>query len=260
MAYVESQPLFARSELVRWSTAAIVVLALHVLAAVVLSMHSDASDDEAGAPVVMIELAPMAVAPQAPPSDYAPGPQQPQAQTQERPREEAKPEQKEPDPVPIPDTMPAPNPTIALPLPVPDPPKEPVEEKVQVQPQEQAPVPTAPPAAVAQAARPASPALGRVAQPTSAAVAGWQRSLMAHLERHKRYPPEANGEQGIVKLAFSIDRSGHVLSSRIIRSSGSAVLDRETLAMVRRVQPLPRPPADLSDVLLTVIVELGYER
>jgi periplasmic protein TonB len=50
------------------------------------------------------------------------------------------------------------------------------------------------------------------------------------------------------------------LSSRIIRSSGSAVLDRETLAMVKRVQPLPRPPADLSDVLLTVIVELGYER
>jgi protein TonB len=35
------------------------------------------------------------------------------------------------------------------------------------------------------------------------------------------------------------------MSSRIVTSSGSATLDRETLALVQRVQPFPPPPPEL---------------
>src|SRR5437016_675146 len=79
-------------------------------------------------------------------------------------------------------------------------------------------------------------------RPTSAAVPSWQRLLVAQLERHKRYPPQAGGKVGEARLAFSIDRGGRVLASRIVHSSGSDALDREALALLRRAAPLPPPP------------------
>jgi protein TonB len=56
----------------------------------------------------------------------------------------------------------------------------------------------------------------------------------------------------VTRLAFRIDDQGHLLSSRIIASSGSAALDAETLALVQRAQPFPPPPPELSGSELTV--------
>jgi len=260
MAYVESHALVSRPEFVRWTACAAVVVAAHAVLALAIASRSDDVDLEAGAPVVTIELAPLSVAPPAPVSELAPGPQQMQAETEERVAEEARPEPKEPEPKRDADDTVAPNPTVVLPPPVPEPPKEPPEEVAQPQPRQEAPVPTAPPSVVAPAEQPAAPAVGRTAQPTSTAIASWQRLLMAHLERHKRFPPQAQvrGEHGVTNLAFTIDRQGHLLSSRIIRSSGSAILDGETLAMIRRAQPLPVPPGDIADAQLSFTVPIRY--
>jgi len=75
-------------------------------------------------------------------------------------------------------------------------------------------------------------------------VARWQNALLAHIERFKRYPDKARsrGDQGSAKIAFTIDREGRLLSSHIVQTSGSSTLDSETLAMLARAQPLPRPP------------------
>jgi periplasmic protein TonB len=101
-------------------------------------------------------------------------------------------------------------------------PKEPVrKEEAKQEPAEAAPVPTAPPAAVAPAKHPASPSLGRVSRP-SAAMVSWQRALVAQIERHKRYPPQAHGEQGVARLEFRLDRGGRIVTSRIAQSPGSA--------------------------------------
>ncbi len=74
--------------------------------------------------------------------------------------------------------------------------------------------------------------------------ANWQSSLMAHLERRKRYPSGARsrGERGTVYVRFSIDGSGNVLSASLARSSGSSELDQEVLSLVRRASPVPAPP------------------
>jgi protein TonB len=87
-----------------------------------------------------------------------------------------------------------------------------------------------------------------------AEVATWRSQIVTILEHNKRYPPEARsrGEQGVTKLAFSIDQAGHLLSSRIVASSGSAALDAETLALVQRAQPFPPPPPELAGSELTV--------
>jgi len=102
------------------------------------------------------------------------------------------------------------------------------------------------------AAAPSPPA------PTSSAAMSWQQSLVARLVRFQRYPPRARDVQGVVSLAFSIDRHGNVVSSHIVKSSGSALLDYEALDLIKRAAPLPAPPAEIADSDLSVIVPIRF--
>ena len=77
-------------------------------------------------------------------------------------------------------------------------------------------------------------------------------------QRLQRYPPQARGVQGVVSLAFTIDRHGKVVSSRIVKSSGSAVLDAEALDLIKRAAPLPPPPADIADSELSFVVPIRF--
>ena len=70
------------------------------------------------------------------------------------------------------------------------------------------------------------------------AIASWQQAVVARLARFQRYPAQAKGATGVVNLSFSIDRQGHVLNSRVIKGSGSAVLDTEALSLLTRAAPL----------------------
>lgn len=82
---------------------------------------------------------------------------------------------------------------------------------------------------------------------TSVETAKWSARLMAHLERRKRYPSGAHGrrEQGTVHVRFSVDGSGNVLSVFLEKTSGYNELDNEVMALVRRVSPVPAPPAGM---------------
>ena len=111
-------------------------------------------------------------------------------------------------------------------------------------------VPAAAPAPVS----PASPS--RVSP--SQNVSHWQQSLVARLDRLKRYPAQANGAEGVASLAFTIDRKGNVLSSQIATTSGSAVLDAEVLALVKRAAPFPPPPALVADADLSFVVPIRF--
>jgi periplasmic protein TonB len=82
--------------------------------------------------------------------------------------------------------------------------------------------------------------------------------MAMQLERHKRYPSQARGEQGVTTLAFAIDRQGRLLSSRVVRSAGSAILDAAALAMLSRAQPFPAPPLGIADELLSITVAIRY--
>lgn len=52
--------------------------------------------------------------------------------------------------------------------------------------------------------------------------------------------------------------NGRVVTSRIAQSSGYAALDEETLALIKRAQPFPRPPADVSEEQLSFVVPIRY--
>jgi protein TonB len=253
-----SQPLFTRPELVRWGLCTVAVIAVHGLVALALVGRSDEMEVDAGAPVITIELAPVAVAPPAPQRDLAPGPLM-ESESQEQVAEDAPPEErKQPKKEKLVEEPPAPDPEVAMAKPEPMAEEGPIDDRPAPVVAPAAPVPTAPQVAPTPAPRVAALAVGQVPRPTSAAVATWQRQLVAQLERHKRYPTAAKGKIGEARLAFSIDRSGRVMASRIVRSSGSEALDEDALALIKRAAPLPPPPAGISDDRLSFVVPIRY--
>jgi periplasmic protein TonB len=81
--------------------------------------------------------------------------------------------------------------------------------------------------------------------------ATWQKELVAHLDRHKRYPAERSQKSAEILVSFALDRIGHVLSTSIVKGSGDTAFDQAALAMVRRSDPVPQPPPLVADEGLT---------
>ncbi|WP_186369490.1 energy transducer TonB family protein [Yersinia bercovieri] len=90
----------------------------------------------------------------------------------------------------------------------------------------------------------------------------WRSHLQGHLMGFKRYPPIARKQrqQGTAMIRFVVNREGYVLSSQLIKSSGVAILDREALALIKRAQPLPKPPTELlSHGQITLELPIGFD-
>lgn len=283
-----------RQLLTRWTLAAGFVVLAHGSMAFAIA-HWPEPAIPAGEPpaAVMIELAPLPVAPETPPQEVAVGVQQEMSEqsTPTEAKEEPVKEETEPEVEPTktkPPKDPPPDPVerevkdeIEVP-PVPEietaaavlerpalPPPEPekIEEK---KPEEKKKVekkrPKPKPKAVAQTTSTPKPAEAQRARlnaaPTSGvassvSVATWRGSVMAHLNRHKRYP---GGGGGTSSVAFTIDRAGRVLSARLIRSSGSAILDQEAVALARRASPVPAPPPNIGGGSIVLSVPVRFSQ
>ena len=232
----------------RWGACLTLALGIHAAGAVALvARWSEDADQAANAPVIAIELASLPVAPQITPTELPPGP----VQTDAQPEPEQKPE-KPVASIEI-EPQPAPQPELVV-----TPPPKPLEKpQVQKSKRRHASIPSAPSTAEHHAKRAATPAPG-AASHNPDALPNWKSQLVARLERFKRYPPQAHGDHGVAQLAFSVDRSGHVHHVRIVRSSGSNVLDAETLALPQRAAPLPPPPAEITGAQIAIVVPIRY--
>jgi periplasmic protein TonB len=251
-----------RWDVSRWFLAGIVALAAHLGGGALALMHwpeNPTSDAAAGA--LVVELAPMpAVAPVNTP-DLAHGPQVQEAMpTQEASRQLAEPEEialsAEPSPAPDPEVSTAPE--------RPEPKEQPKDESAREAEREKQDDPatavlaTAPPRVDA-APSPAPPSPGRSAM-LARAQATWQKALIEHLNKHKRYPEAARSRraQGTVVVAFKLDHGGRVVTSQVTRSSGSRPLDEEALAVLQRANPLPAPPHHLSGPALELVLPIQF--
>lgn len=81
------------------------------------------------------------------------------------------------------------------------------------------------------------------------ALERWQRRIVAHLAKFKRYPPSARASrrEGTVVMSFSIDRSGNVTRKGVTKGSGSGILDEAALEILRKASPLPPPPSSIDN-------------
>ncbi|SEH12960.1 protein TonB [Sphingopyxis sp. YR583] len=193
---------------------------------------------------MVVEIASLPSAPPAPPTDMPPQPEQ----------EEAKPKPvvNRLDIPPIPKLAFNVKPAVAVPL------KEPedLNRKQAEKPAEEttrAAAPSAP-----REDRPAAPNMGAPSDQPSNAAMNWEAKVMATLERRKRYPSDAAGAQDIIRVRMTIDRSGRIVGSQILRSKGVGPLNAEVTALMRRASPLPKPPKDIAGELIVRTVDVDF--
>lgn len=221
-----------RGEFGRWGLAAAIVLAGHfALVASYLLLRNSDSNGMPQAPVVIMDFAPLAVAP-ASELDIAPGPQMQESLVPPEPKPAEKVEEQPP---------PMENPIVAMPE---------AKPKIEPKPEKKPPAPrttAAPRSPTHTASLPAAPAPG--SNSASSFSPSWVNLLFSHLLRYRQYPSAAQSarQEGVVTLTFTMDRRGRVLSRHIARSSGFAALDAEALAMIERAQPLPEFPPSMPE-------------
>jgi protein TonB len=231
-------------EAARWGACFALAIAFHAAgAAALFARWTEDSNLVAGTAVVMVDLAPVAVSPNIA-TDVAPGPLQQEAEPEVQPEKPIEKVELPPDPQA--------EPVVAM---TPPKPIEPPKEKKPKQ--KHASLASMPSRADQQANQAAAPMPG-VSSRNSDAAPNWKTQLVAALERQKRYPSEAHGDQGTAQLAFNVDRQGNVHNARVTRSSGSSVLDHEALALVQRAQPLPPPPPEVPGAQIPIVVPIRY--
>lgn len=117
-----------------------------------------------------------------------------------------------------------------------------------------------PPPSSEDASTTAAPTLGLSIDRQSAALPTWKAQLLRHLEKHKRYPADAQRSriEGVAYVLFTMTRDGRVLNARVERSAGNRALDREGLELLARAEPLPPLPPDQPGDTLRLLVPVQF--
>jgi len=105
--------------------------------------------------------------------------------------------------------------------------------------------------------RSTAPAQG-TGQSNELARVTWQKRLIAHLDKHKRYPSDRSMKGAEMVIGIVLDRMGRVLSTSIITGSGDTSFDDAALAMMRRADPVPAPPPLVADAGLSFILPVMF--
>ncbi len=241
----------------RWIRSLLIAIAVHGgVLAVALLLRTPAPPPASGArDAISVELATEPQAPPSPARELAPGPTRLQFEPRPEPTPptpEARPQLPSPSAAPVTQAMVA---SQALADPEPSPGVfTPAAESMQGATQA-----SAPPRVDARTGD--TYAASRAAAGNSRhTVESWHGLLLGHLERHRRYPLQAQrrGEQGVSYVRFDVDHRGHVANSEIVQGSGNAMLDAEALATVSRASPVPPPPDASSGALTNVVVPVEF--
>ena len=247
MSELDTEPRASRR---LWVLAGMVALALHLGGAALAVAHLQTAepDEDLGAPAIEIGLEMMS--PHLEPTDLPPGPDK-EASVASAAMAEQK---AEVQPTELPKDQPTETEDADRQV-TPNDPNKPREDDVK-------------PAEVATSASAESVAAEATAAPSTQAVpegprsvapaqgtgeaaqrmrATWQKELIAHLDKYKRYPPERWQKSAAIVVSFALDRKGHVLSASIVKGSGDAAFDQAALAMVRKSDPVPPPPPLVAD-------------
>ena len=207
----------------RWTVSGFAILFAHaaIIAAIALWYAREAVEPNI-IPAISVSLAPAeAASPEIQNQDIAVGPTMQEADA--APKEERKVEEKPVEEV----EQPPPQPQAEVTLPR----KEEKVDKPEPQPMTPAPETRA------------LPKNEQIAEFSVASSNAYTALIFGHLQRFKRYPLVAHGATGTVVVQFELNRTGEVISSKVTKSSGNNVLDREAVDILRRASPFPAFPA-----------------
>ena len=231
----------------RWVSAAAIAVAAHAVLGLAATAWKSPNEPLIPEPVVLVELPPAS-------ASEAMSEPTPASQPEYIPQQQALPFKVPTISAPLPDDAvllpPEPKRTPSLATPTPQSSPTPVAAP--------APTRTEPAPTAATSAVPSNSA-GNSAK-AKKEQANYYAMVSAHLNQRKKYPTEARKarEQGVVKVRFTVDRSGNISNVSITGSSGHAILDQATLALMQRVAPLPTMPDSMAQNKVTISLPIDY--
>jgi TonB family protein len=86
----------------------------------------------------------------------------------------------------------------------------------------------------------------------------WEKELVAHFDKFKRYPADRAMRSAQVVVSFVLDRLGHIVSSQVVTGSGDQSFDNAAIAMLQRSDPVPPPPPLVADQGLTFTLPVVF--
>jgi periplasmic protein TonB len=103
---------------------------------------------------------------------------------------------------------------------------------------------------------------GKTASSGNASVSNYPGKVVSQLRRAVYSPAEARAKRlkGEVQVSFTVSANGSVGGVRVVRSSGSPILDKAALETVRRAAPFPAIPSDAGRSSWPFTVPLAFVR
>ena len=119
---------------------------------------------------------------------------------------------------------------------------------------------TAPPAVAAPPAETLAAPNAGLSEADVQTIARWQRRVVVHLNRFKQYPGTARQArvEGNVQIVFRMDREGRVVERRVMTTSGAAMLDEAALEILKKAEPLPSPPPEMRGTTFELMLPIEY--
>jgi periplasmic protein TonB len=101
---------------------------------------------------------------------------------------------------------------------------------------------------------------GFVSSASAQDMKSWQTEIAKKIAKKQVYPRAALRKelQGKASVEINVDREGNIVAHAIKTSTGHDVLDREVPKLMKRVSPLPAPPAAVTDSELTMVLPLAW--
>jgi periplasmic protein TonB len=90
-------------------------------------------------------------------------------------------------------------------------------------------------------------------------TADWGRKISAYFKLHQRYPKDKD-KAATVKVAVVINRRGNVVSANVLESSGDTAYDEAALSMIHHSDPVPLPPAELTDDVFSFTLPVKFDK
>src|SRR4051812_14470314 len=247
-----------------WILAAVAALVLHVGGAALALANLKADDGDEGLGAAGAEFAVEMTSPPAQESDRAPGPQDSEEQEERPEMPEQKAEVKESDlPQDRPQQVEEADRLVTENKPKKEQDEDPKIAAVETPAMEAAQKSVAMERqtfedATREAEKAMAPVLG-IGKDLLKLTADWNRKISAHLSAHKVNPEGKEPNNEVAKVSFALNRMGNVLSVDVVTSSGDKAYDAAAIAMVRKSDPFPQPPAGLTEDRIERTVEIFFK-
>jgi len=91
-------------------------------------------------------------------------------------------------------------------------------------------------------------------------VKDWRVSMAKKIAKKHIYPRSAISREieGKARVKVTLGRDGSIANFEIVQPSGQSILDKAIPKMMKRLNPMPAPPASLPDEKLTFVIPITW--